>query len=354
LSQKRADSVGQEAILGCLDRTTGNPILERSWSNIQYADHSIKIVSLGKDGIIYVPIGSPSFLYAIDPDNFLGSALWSKDISPGWWLGNSLAIGFKEDNDTTDAIYISYNSGIGDDQMAIASLSPVNGETNWTELLDVVSSWGGIGQIYVTGSINNRIVLVRRYLDTYPPGNGYHRLSAFKDNGSSAEELWDEPLDAPYGGKTAFGPGATIYSTGSNIIYAHSDGEVGNPYGAGMGFADNSAPNIPTDPIPVDGTQDLGSPVTLSWICSDPEGHALKYDVFLGDATSLMVPVATGLTSTSYTIDGLTEGTAYIWKVVVTDGQAISEGPTWSFQTRDPNIKDSRAMPWLQLLLLDD
>jgi len=342
------DSVGQKAYLGSLDRISGDVLFEREWSDVQSANDSIKIVSVGKDGTIYVPIKQQkendvepvSLLYAIDPDNFLGAPLWSRAISPGWWLGNSPAIGFKGDNHTTDAIYISYAMH---DSRAISSLDPETGATNWTKLLSIVNlDWDDIGQIYVTGSIHNRVVLVRLYLDNYPPGSGYHRLLAFKDNGSSADELWNQILDAPFGGKTAFGPGATFYSTGSNIIYAHSDGEVGNAYGAGMGLADNSAPNVSADPIPVDGTQDIGSTVTLSWTGSDPEGHSLKYDVFLGDATTIMAPVATGLENTSeYTVSNLKEGTNYVWKVVATDGQAVSESPTWAFKTSSISLADA-------------
>ena len=29
--------------------------------------------------------------------------------------------------------------------------------------------------------------------------------------------------------------------------------------------------------------------------------------------------------------------TGYAWKIIATDGQAVSEGPTWVFATKPPN-----------------
>jgi len=73
----------------------------------------------------------------------------------------------------------------------------------------------------------------------------------------------------------------------------------------------------------------------LSWSCSDPDGDALKYDIYLG--TSVPPPlVMSNHTSTTY--DPILENnTTYYWKVVAKDGYAETEGDIWSFTTVSPD-----------------
>ncbi len=171
------------------------------------------------------------------------------------------------------------------------------------------------------------------------------RLGAVKDNG----DTYEDGRDMAGGGSLAFGPGRTIFSiphASDQSIWALTDyGEVGDPEGRGMDYADNNPPLSPSDPSPTDGATDQSpDSIELSWTASDPDaGQNLKYDVFVcamveGEEAAF-VPVANGLTDNSYTLTGLLEGTQYLWTVIATDGQAISEGPTWSFEVlSEPGI----------------
>jgi len=93
----------------------------------------------------------------------------------------------------------------------------------------------------------------------------------------------------------------------------------------------NCPPNKPSNPHPPNGATNVPINTSLSWSCSDPDGDALKYDIYLG--TSIPPPlVKSDHTSTIY--DPILEyNTTYYWKVVAKDGYAETEGDIWSFTT---------------------
>src|SRR5262245_29996572 len=58
-------------------------------------------------------------------------------------------------------------------------------------------------------------------------------------------------------------------------------------------------PAVPSNPSPADNSTNHGWNVTLQWQCSDPEGQAISYDVYLG--TSNPPPLfTTNVTSKNY------------------------------------------------------
>ena len=97
----------------------------------------------------------------------------------------------------------------------------------------------------------------------------------------------------------------------------------------------NCPPNKPSNPHPPNGATNVPINTSLSWSCSDPDGDALKYDIYLG--TSIPPPlVKSNHTSTTY--DPILENnTTYYWKVVAKDGYAETEGDIWSFTTASPD-----------------
>jgi len=168
-----------------------------------------------------------------------------------------------------------------------------------------------------------------------------YEIHAYKDNGDDATLLWKKSLNSD-GGELAFGPGRTVYINPSSgyghRITAISDGDDGDPEEGGMGFTNNQAPAAISNPNPSDGFTDHSyTSVVLSWDCSDPDGHDLKYDIYccelIEGEEAAFIPVASQITENSYTLTGLQAETQYLWTVVATDGQAISEGPIWSFVT---------------------
>jgi len=97
----------------------------------------------------------------------------------------------------------------------------------------------------------------------------------------------------------------------------------------------NAPPNPPSQPRPSNnGSASLWT--WLGWSASDPNGHALTFDVYLGD-TSPPPLVATGITKKFYNPGLLQEGGVYYWRVVATDGEFVVSGPEWTFEVVPPS-----------------
>ena len=95
----------------------------------------------------------------------------------------------------------------------------------------------------------------------------------------------------------------------------------------------NSPPNTPSNPDPADGEIDVALDADLSWICSDPDGDPLTYDVYFGDTTPPPL-VASGQSETTYDPGILDHSTMYYWKIIAEDTYGeTTEGPIWSFTT---------------------
>jgi len=268
--------------------------------------------SIGPDGVVYVD--ADDILFAIRPSD--GNIEWQRSFS---WRGTNPtpSIGFD------GTLYVTY------DDKVIALDPASNGTTKW-EKSYTLGSTEYLGEIYTSA---NGMVIISYEKD------GVFRLGGIKDNGTSYEDKWN----IEGGGKLAFGPGRTIISIppGNNqTIWALTDqGDRGDPEGKGMDYADNAQPVSPSVISPTDGaeSQDTVS-VQLSWACSDPDGHALKYDIYVcaiveGEEAAF-APEASQVTGNSYTLTDLRRGTQHLWSVVATDGQAVSEGPVWSFSTK--------------------
>ncbi len=97
----------------------------------------------------------------------------------------------------------------------------------------------------------------------------------------------------------------------------------------------NSAPNIPFDPVPTDGETDLTNEVTLEWSSNDIDSDELMYTVRLYNSEQTEdIEVATGITDSMVVLEGLLYNTTYFWQVIVDDGfSAPVNGPVWSFRT---------------------
>ncbi|GAH05725.1 unnamed protein product, partial [marine sediment metagenome] len=82
----------------------------------------------------------------------------------------------------------------------------------------------------------------------------------------------------------------------------------------------------------------------MGWSCSDPEGDAITYDVYL-DANNGTTLVSEGQTDMVYSPIGLSYGTTYYWKIVAkdaNDNESTSE--VWNFTVIDnlaPNTPTS-------------
>ena len=103
----------------------------------------------------------------------------------------------------------------------------------------------------------------------------------------------------------------------------------GSTTGAVWSFTTSTAaPSTPNSPSPADGAVNQSSSVTLTWSATG----ATSYDVLLGP-TDPPSQVASGLTSASYSVSGLTPGGIYFWQIVAHNSGGANQGPAWSFTT---------------------
>ena len=105
-------------------------------------------------------------------------------------------------------------------------------------------------------------------------------------------------------------------------------------------ITENNPPNTPSNPNPEDGATDVDTNADLSWICSDPDGDDLTYDIYFeaNDPTPDEL-VSEGQTETTYDPGTLDYNTHYYWKIIAWDGYGASTtGSVWDFATgSEPN-----------------
>src|SRR4051812_39192516 len=77
----------------------------------------------------------------------------------------------------------------------------------------------------------------------------------------------------------------------------------------------NLPPASPSNPSPADNSTNQGWNVTLQWQCSDPEGQAISYEVYLG-TTNPPALFTTNVTNTSYMPPPRQFSTTYFWRIV--------------------------------------
>ncbi|MFV0469369.1 MAG: LamG-like jellyroll fold domain-containing protein [Dysgonomonas sp.] len=72
--------------------------------------------------------------------------------------------------------------------------------------------------------------------------------------------------------------------------------------------------------------------ITLSWVNnSNVKDGDLKYDLYLGKTAESMAKIASGLTTPSYLVSLVDEGTTYYWKVDATNNVGTTSGDLWTF-----------------------
>ena len=103
----------------------------------------------------------------------------------------------------------------------------------------------------------------------------------------------------------------------------------------------NSAPGIPENPVPFNGSTDLETEVTLGWNAVDANEDELTYDIILCTSnTADCDTVAQDIFEKSYTVQGLTHSTTYFWQVRAKDGFTSTNSNLWSFTVREfPDLR---------------
>jgi len=265
------DPVLNRSYLGCVNRQDGTFRYQKTFYDVPNNSEMTGPASISEDGTVYV--GCFGKLYALTPKTGYFNERWSpRSFNIKW--ENAPVI------NQNGTIYISYWKNVGGTwYYAFGALNPSNGNNNWEITIPSPGDYDNILQPYVA---SNDVVVFSILREQAGPDT--FELYAYQDMGSYPALKWHKDFGIDSGADVAFGPSETIYvlpsSTGTTL-YALSEGEVGDPDEAGMAFTNNEAPHQPAGPSPQDGTENLGTSLTLSWTCSDPESHSLKYDVYL-------------------------------------------------------------------------
>lgn len=97
-----------------------------------------------------------------------------------------------------------------------------------------------------------------------------------------------------------------------------------------------NSPNIPINPIPIDGEIDLSVEISFHWQCSDPDGDSLTYDIFLGIDSTFLPQIQNSNPTNSFQVStrSIDIGKTFYWQVVAKDvnGNETSS-PVWRFST---------------------
>ena len=101
----------------------------------------------------------------------------------------------------------------------------------------------------------------------------------------------------------------------------------------------NNPPSVPSSPKPENDALDVSTSTVLSWKCSDPDGDAVRYIVYLGKSPNDLKVIASNLEKSEYELKNLEYSTTYYWKVVAVDEKgARTQSDVWKFTTRErPN-----------------
>jgi hypothetical protein len=102
----------------------------------------------------------------------------------------------------------------------------------------------------------------------------------------------------------------------------------------------NHPPNEPSYIYPGCGDTDVPRTPTLRWICSDPDGDSLSYELYLFSSSGGTPPTPIELQQSQYTPAPLDYKKQYTWYIIAEDEHGLTTtGPTCSFTTVEE--------PWL-------
>jgi hypothetical protein len=105
------------------------------------------------------------------------------------------------------------------------------------------------------------------------------------------------------------------------------------------GGADNTTPNTPASPSPVNDARQTSQTAALSWTGGDADtGDTVTYDVYVGTASPPTSLACDDVSATTCDPAGnFALSTRYYWQVVATDNWGgTTTGPIWTFVTYSP------------------
>ncbi|MDH4337488.1 MAG: T9SS type A sorting domain-containing protein [Candidatus Krumholzibacteria bacterium] len=145
----------------------------------------------------------------------------------------------------------------------------------------------------------------------------------------------------------SFSPGTLAFSTQYRWRIVARDERGAETSGPTWTFATkpNSPPAAPSSPNPSNNSSNRSVLTTLSWQCSDVDGHAITYEVYFGTENPPPL-VATGVETRAYVPGTLAFSTRYYWRVRARDElNATAIGALWTFTTRSDGPPTAPANP---------
>jgi len=313
------DASNKISNLLCINKDNGNIIMTKVFNNVSNSLFRAKVPAIASDGTVY--IGCTSKLYALNPNNNL-TELWNYNSGYGP-IDESPAIA------KNGRIYFSCWESTA--SLVINAVNPSNGNVIWKLPVSTDQSHS-VSEIYID-SIDNFCFTVNQ---SGNPDKWY--LYCYKDNGNNYQLLWGKDLNYS-GGLTAFGPDKTLYiipATGyGHVITAISETPTDQPFPE---YTDNNPPNAPIYTSPSDDSKDLETTLTFHWSGNDIDGQSLKYIFYIGLSTDMLGVYMSNLNTNSLMVSGLKSNTTYLWSISVSDGQSVTQGPTWLFTTKATTI----------------
>lgn len=92
-------------------------------------------------------------------------------------------------------------------------------------------------------------------------------------------------------------------------------------------------PEKPINPVPSNGSQDITTPLSMSWTCSDPNSSQLTYDIYLDNDVNPTNLIASNILTNSFELDADLElGLTYYWKITAKNTYGLSTtSEVWQF-----------------------
>ena len=223
----------------------------------------------------------------------------------------------------------------------------------------VYKQYGGL--ISVTGSQSQLPPTVQTYEPTDVTSTTAHFSGVVNPNGSSTtyyfkygnstsmnKSTTSKTLSASAGETTVSFNVSGLSSDSRYYVQLYAENSGGSSLGAVWSFdtdpLPNNPPERPDNPSPANASKDNPKSGTLSWSCSDPEGDAITYRVYISTSSTSGFSLLKS-TSNKYCSYSLDPATKYYWYVEASDGSQSSTSQTWNFTTKSDLAKPTNPSP---------
>ncbi|MDO5664762.1 MAG: discoidin domain-containing protein [Bacteroidia bacterium] len=381
-SANKAVSLGRskfDVFMGCdpwPNRGPQNPYNNPNFINNLYGKTSMALYAWGN--LIYEPVGHTTFMenpndwfnyYNAEARFFAGDDMNHATTNASGWKGISNYVPVRT---TINSLPFETSFNVG--QGKIWAVKGVQTTRNWSDMskqsilptwmwaitgsaaitprLDLDLAYDGGASIKISGNINNNDATIKLYQTklalvsnsqfdlTYKAevtgATNLKLMLYFSDALTSPVELplpnatgtsWETHSFslAPYAGRELAVIGVKVGSTSSvnNYVFHLGKMKIFNSSGG-------VAPGIAVYQSPANGAANVDLQTTLSWTAG---ASTFTHDVYFG--TTSTPPLVGNQTTNSYETPTLNYNTTYYWRVNEKNDIGVTEGPVWSFTTKD-------------------